>query len=227
MLIPPINARGKFTFKPPFEAKMKEDLVYTVTAIRSIVELYESESDPYKQIYEDNGISKDEYTKDLENQVPIVVFTTTGTDFFYIQATYIASTPVLTGHKYQEVVIGVKLGLLPEEYNFNAALQIINDDIRDSLGVIAEAKAIPASSTVLVDDVDHQKMLKLLANSKNVFKSYKTRYKEFVHMDRAKDELIESLEREVNKLLSTKDDLEEKLATNYLDKYWLDKPHEL
>ena len=116
---------------------------------------------------------------------------------------------------------------MPEEYNFNAALQIINDDIRDSLGVIAEAKAIPASSTVLVDDVDHQKMLKLLANSKNVFKSYKTRYKEFVHMDRAKDELIESLEREVNKLLSTKDDLEEKLATNYLDKYWLDKPHEL
>ena len=87
MLIPPINARGKFTFKPPFEAKMKEDLVYTVTAIRSIVELYESESDPYKQIYEDNGISKDQYTKDLEDQVPIVVFTTTMGIEFVVQST--------------------------------------------------------------------------------------------------------------------------------------------
>lgn len=199
MIIPPINTEGKFIFKEPFLSKYKSDVVYKVVGVRTIEEMYEAQEDPFEYVYKFNGLSETEFKDDLQNSVPIVTFTKTGLDFYYIPASYIESTPMLSGHRYREYMIGIKLPKLPVGTETDAILQILSDDVRDALGVHTEAKIIPSSSEILLDDIENEKMKRLLANSKKVYKSWKTKYLEEVEKSKSKDDYIRKLEEELKK----------------------------
>lgn len=199
MIIPPINTEGKFIFKEPFLSKYKSDVVYKVVGVRTIEEMYEAQEDPFEYVYKFNGLSETEFKDDLQNSVPIVTFTKTGLDFYYIPASYIESTPMLSGHRYREYMIGIKLPKLPVGTETDAILQILSDDVRDALGVHTEAKIIPSSSEILLDDIENEKMKRLLENSKKVYKSWKTKYLEEVEKSKSKDDYIRKLEEELKK----------------------------
>ena len=199
MIIPPINTEGKFIFKEPFLSKYKSDVVYKVVGVRTIEEMYEAQEDPFEYVYKFNGLSETDFKDDLQNSVPIVTFTKTGLDFYYIPASYIESTPMLSGHRYREYMIGIKLPKLPVGTETEAILQILSDDVRDALGVHTEAKIIPSSSEILLDDIENEKMKRLLENSKKVYKSWKTKYLEEVEKSKSKDDYIRKLEEELKK----------------------------
>ena len=199
MIIPPINTEGKFIFKEPFLSKYKSDVVYKVVGVRTIEEMYEAQEDPFEYVYKFHGLSEAEFKDDLQNSVPIVTFTKTGLDFYYIPASYIESTPMLSGHRYREYMIGIKLPKLPVGTETDAILQILSDDVRDALGVHTEAKIIPSSSEILLDDIENEKMKRLLENSKKVYKSWKTKYLEEVEKSKSKDDYIRKLEEELKK----------------------------
>lgn len=199
MIIPPINAKGKFEFKEPFLSKFGIDKIYKVTAIRSLQDLYESEEDPYNNIYKKYELSDDDFNTDLSNNVPIIVLTTNGNDFYYIPASYILSTPQLVGKPYQEYVIGIKLGLLPTDYDFKLIKKNIEDIVRDTVGVISVSDIITTSATVLLDDIEAEKHNKLLENSKHIYKGNKTRIVELENELRAKNVLLKELENELRR----------------------------
>ena len=199
MIIPPINTAGKIIFKEPFLSKYKSDVVYKVVGVRTIEEMYEAQEDPFEYVYKFHGLSETEFKDDLQNSVPIVTFTKTGLDFYYIPASYIESTPMLSGHRYREYMIGIKLPKLPVGTETDAILQILSDDVRDALGVHTEAKIIPSSSEILLDDIENEKMKRLLENSKKVYKSWKTKYLEEVEKSKSKDDYIRKLEEELKK----------------------------
>ena len=199
MIIPPINTEGKFIFKEPFLSKYKSDVVYKVVGVRTIEEMYEAQEDPFEYVYKLHGLTAIDFKDDLQNSVPIVTFTKTGLDFYYIPASYIESTPMLSGHRYREYMIGIKLPKLPVGTETDAILQILSDDVRDALGVHTEAKIIPSSSEILLDDIENEKMKRLLENSKKVYKSWKTKYLEEVEKSKSKDDYIRKLEEELKK----------------------------
>lgn len=199
MIIPPINTEGKFIFKEPFLSKYKSDVVYKVVGVRTIEEMYEAQEDPFEYVYKFHGLTEIDFKDDLQNSVPIVTFTKTGLDFYYIPASYIESTPMLSGHRYREYMIGIKLPKLPVGTETDAILQILSDDVRDALGVHTEAKIIPSSSEILLDDIEDEKMRRLLENSKKVYKSWKTKYLEEVEKSKSKDDYISKLENELKK----------------------------
>lgn len=199
MIIPPINTEGKFIFKEPFLSKYKSDVVYKVVGVRTIEEMYEAQEDPFEYVYKFHGLTEIDFKDDLQNSVPIVTFTKTGLDFHYIPASYIESTPMLSGHRYREYMIGIKLPKLPVGTETDAILQILSDDVRDALGVHTEAKIIPSSSEILLDDIEDEKMRRLLENSKKVYKSWKTKYLEEVEKSKSKDDYISKLENELKK----------------------------
>ena len=106
---------------------------------------------------------------------------------------------MLSGHRYREYMIGIKLPKLPVGTETDAILQILSDDVRDALGVHTEAKIIPSSSEILLDDIENEKMKRLLENSKKVYKSWKTKYLEEVEKSKSKDDYIRKLEEELKK----------------------------
>ena len=202
MIVPPVNTKGIFEFKEPFSNTMKANTVYTVTSVRSIPELFESGEDPYEYIYKIAKLTEEDFKEDMNNDVPIVVFSTNGTDFYYVPATYILSTPKLIGHRYREFMIGIKLGLLPVETHTDHVLEILKNDIRDTIGPDTIANIVPSSAEVLLDDIEDSTRRRLLEHSKTVYKSYKTRYLEEVERNKELQKRLEIVERELARYIN-------------------------
>lgn len=196
MIIPPINTRGKFTFSSAISKikKLSADEEYTVTSIRSLIDLHKSEELPYETIYQPIGLSSKDFEEDLNTDVPIVVFTKTNEDFFYIPADHILSMPNVTGIRYRNVILSANLGGLPLNFDISLAKTTIADEIYNTLGIKTTVAEIYSSAVTLVsDDADAALRLKL-ANLKTVDKSYLTKYKEtLVELNKA-NETINKLE---------------------------------
>jgi len=109
-LVPPIGSKGFFKFAPPFDTIVRDNQEYTVQAVRSLVELDKSGEKPYLTIYTPVGLSSSEFSSDLNKDIPIVVFTTSGSEFFYVPANKILSIPKINGVNYQERVLAISLG---------------------------------------------------------------------------------------------------------------------
>lgn len=203
VIIPPINSTGKFTFKDPFKDKIDKDQELRVIGIRNIPELIASNEDPLEFIYKQVGLDEPDMQEDINNNIPIVVFITTGHKYIYVPADRIATIPKINGVLYQERMIGVPLGSLPVGLNYNKLLDDITTMVYDSIGVKSRPEVIDVSAKVLVDYETDNKNRKIRENRSKVFKSDKLRIKE--------------LEEALNKTLFAKIKLEEFIKNHFFN----------
>lgn len=176
-IIPPLGSRGTFEFKKPFDSKLYNTTEYEVKALRSMKEVYDSEEDPFTNIYDANGLTEDEFKTDLDWNVPIVVLTNDANQYFYIPATYIGSMPKITGIKYQEVMMAINLGYLPLDFDTKIASDTIKEDIKTSLGIESTVEILKTSSVEIIPEEKHNEYKKLLAARKTISNSPTIRLK--------------------------------------------------
>lgn len=201
-LIPQVGSRGKFTFASPFDAILDMDQEYTVSAVRSIKELEDSEIDPYRTIYEVVGLTEDDFSNDVYNNIPIVILVTTGGDYINIPATSILSQPDITGLKYQEKILAISLGNLPIDYDASVLEDIITSDVYTVSGIESECKVIPSSAIHIVSKESHDLYIALISNRATVTKSYKTRYLETLELYNKMTALNQDLQNHIKKITS-------------------------
>lgn len=190
MIIPPINTRGKFTFSAHVEniKKLNPEEEFTVTSIRSIMDLHKSEELPYETIYVPIGLSAKDFEEDLKSDIPIVVFTKTNGDFFYIPADHILSMPNVTGIRYRGVILAVNLGGLPLNFDLSLAKNTIIDNIYDTIGIKSTVAEVYNTAVTLVTDTEDKTFKLSLANAKKIDKSNLTRYTEtLTELNKAKE----------------------------------------
>lgn len=200
MLIPPINSKGIFKFQPPFDKAVKEGIELTTTAVRSLQELIISNLDPYDTIYRLNELSEEDYKDDLQNNVPIVVFTTESDDYLYIPGDMILSIPQVAGVKYITKVIGVNIGAVPVDIDLELAIESIKELVYDTLGIQPQIEVLNASAVTLVDQVKSDEYMKLIKNRKTIDKSYKTMYTELRRIYDSQLSVIRRLEEKAIQL---------------------------
>lgn len=160
MLVPQLGMRGVFTYKPPFDKPEYKDLEVTVKALRLIKEVIDSEEDPFTNIYQLNGLDENIFSRDLKWKVPIIVFVTDDVKYFYVPATYLGSLPKLqTGVKYQQLIMGVNLGYLPVDYNFDLIKETIIENLKATSGIVSTIETLKASAVEIVTEAEHTKFL--------------------------------------------------------------------
>ena len=81
-------------------------------------------------------------------------------------------------------------------------LEILKNDIRDTLGPDTIANIVPSSAEVLLDDIEDSTRRRLLEHSKTVYKSYKTRYLEEVERNKELQKRLEIVERELARYIN-------------------------
>jgi len=175
MIIPAINTKGNFTFAPPFDYYTNTTQEYTVTAIRTLLEMHNSEEKPFDTIYKPAGLTEEDFKNDVDGNIPIIVFSTSGCEYFYIPANRITTVPVVTGVKYKERILAISLGSLPVDYNLDMIKQMLLDLVYDITGIKASITELPSSATFLVSQEDHELFMLRLANKKNIDKSFRTK----------------------------------------------------
>lgn len=172
-IIPPKGTKGVFSFKSPFDKtdKIGKNEELTVTSIRSLLELIRSNEDPYGTIYTPQGLTVDEYTSDLNSDIPVIVFVRSNGDFYYVPANRINSYPNITGHQYRRTLLAANLGSLPLNFNTDQLLEAVNEVILNNVGITTEAVIKPSGAITYVSDEDHNIFIKTLENKTTVDKS--------------------------------------------------------
>jgi hypothetical protein len=178
MLIPPINSKGVFVFSEPFNTIIPSNQIYVVTSIRSLVELYNSNEQPYDTIYKAVGLSEADFKADVDANIPIVVFSTTGNELFYVPGNRILSMPDISGVQYMEKVIAIPLGPLPLDYDLSLVETQVQEVVYNTVGVNSVAKTVLASAVILYSEDQDATFRALLAHKKTVDKSHLTMYLE-------------------------------------------------
>lgn len=175
-IVPPIGSKGTFTFLTPFDKEMFNNQEYTVTAIRSLQEMNDSEEKPFENIYEENELTSDLFKSDLDNNIPIIVLRNSGNNYFYVPASYIKSMPKNNGVKYQQVMMAINLGYLPLDFNYSAAAELIKEDIKGSLGITSTVETIKTSAVQLISEDEHGRFTKLINGNATAKNGYRFRY---------------------------------------------------
>lgn len=194
-LTPPIGTIGSFTFTPPFDVLIKDDQELRVGAVRNLLELENSAEKPFDTIYKPVGLTESEFKNDLDNNVPIVVLVTTGSEYIYIPANRILSIPKISGVRYQEIVLAISLGNIPLTTDLEVIKDIIINDVQSVVGIQSTVAEVPASAVALVDVIKDREYKLLLEGRKTTNKTYRTKYMEANEMLERKINIIKHLEK--------------------------------
>lgn len=200
-IIPEIGTRGTFKFASPYDDVMDDAVEYEVRSIRSLKEVYDSEEDPFANIYSAVQISEDEFRRDLDWNVPIIVLTNSANQYFYVPATKLLSMPKVSGIKYQEVMLAINLGYLPLTYDTTLAEETLKDDILHTTGITSTVERIKTSAVSIVSEEDHANYKKLLDGKKKTKHSWRVRYEMLLEKFNEQKLVIKTLHECVEKHL--------------------------
>lgn len=176
-VIPPIGGKGTFQFKSPFNSLYKGDIEYTVYAIRSLKEIIDSGEDPYEYIYKAAGLTEDDMTEDLTDNVPIIVLSNGANEYAYVPADMLSNMPDVSGVKYQQKMLAINIGHLPLDYDLELAKDTIKDAVMEVLGIQSTVEVVATSAVRYITEDEHNAYQKLMETRKTVNMSYRTRYK--------------------------------------------------
>lgn len=199
-LIPQIGSKGKFTFASPYDAILSQDQEYTVSGIRSIKDIEDSEEEPFRTIYEQVGLTENDFSNDVRNNIPIIILVTTGNLYISLPANRIITQPDITGIKYQEKILAISLGSLPIDYDTSMLEDIISSDVYAASGIESVCKIIPSSAVHIMSKESHDLYIALINNRATVTKSYKTRYLETLELLNKMTALNQDLQNHIKKI---------------------------
>lgn len=200
-IIPEIGTRGTFNFSSPYDTVMDSSVEYEVRSIRSLKEVYDSEEDPFGNIYNSVQISEEEFRRDLDWNIPVIVLTNSANQYFYIPATKLLSMPKVTGVKYQEVMLAINLGYLPLTYDTSLAEETLKDDILHVTGITSTVERIKTSAVSIVTEDEHNNYKKLLDSKKQTKNSWRVRYEMLLEKFNEQKKVIDMLHSCIEKHL--------------------------
>lgn len=157
-LIPGIGARGLFTLKPPFAAKLLPATPYQCVAVRKLEDIAAAGGDPKALYYTANGLSDADYQADLAAGVVIVSLQASAAEWLYVPSTYIQSMPDQGGIPYTTMAVAVSLGPVANSLDLTYLKTKMKDLASEVLGLdplVVEAHAMAISATSNVTQTEH------------------------------------------------------------------------
>lgn len=151
---PPLAARGIYQLRQPWEVPASK--VYTCQAIRSFKDVYERGTDVYTEYYAPYGVSRSDFSEDVEANAAIITLISDDFDVVYVPDTYIVSYPDMGVVNYQRVVLSVDFGLLPDFLSLDYIKQEMTTVGSKVIGKDPEVNEAVAPTSGAVTPEEHQ-----------------------------------------------------------------------
>ena len=154
---PPLYATGRWVVDTPY--KVAGTAIYTCKAIRSFDDLKARGIDPYKEFYELQGISQEDYEIDARNLANIVTLMSDTQPTVYVPDTYIRSFPDITTVPYRHIVLSISMGAVPDTLSLDDFKTKTQEYALASLGINVQVKEHQAGAlSEGVDQISHQSL---------------------------------------------------------------------
>jgi hypothetical protein len=154
-LIPALNATGLYTLRAPFDTVLLPQTSYGCVAIRRLEDIVAAGGDPFDQYFAPKGITRALYETDAAAGCVIVSLQSSSGQWVYVPSTYIASMPEQGGVPYTSMLLGIKIGAVPDSLDLSFLKTKISEIITATLGVSAEIREVANSPKTLLNQTQH------------------------------------------------------------------------
>lgn len=154
-LVPPVGTEGIYRLRAPFGALMRQNTSYRCDAVRRFSELFEQGSEPFEEYYRPHGLSQATYESDVSAGAYIVALVSNSGHWVYVPSTYIESYPNQGGIPYRGLVLSIPLGPVPMSMDTASVRASLQNLVRDTLGIQAQAQVVAVTEQQNLALADH------------------------------------------------------------------------
>lgn len=127
---------------------------------------------PYIEIYTPAGAQESDYSRDLENNVPIISFQVTGTStIFRVPFTYVSGLLDVSNIEYINKLIVIDLGKVPASLDTTAYFTDFLKFVYDNTGIHAQAKEVAIGNPVYITQEEHDTREAIRQNAPNIYQT--------------------------------------------------------
>jgi len=154
--IPTIGAYGIYQLKPPFDTQVKSGVSYKCVAVRELQDFVTIGVDPKALYYTKNNIDDSVWETDSNDpNTCIVSLVSDSNQWIYVPSSFVLAYPNLGGVPYTARVLGINLGAIPDGLDLSNLITNIQNTVKDTIGIQAQAKSVIVSDTKMLSDEDH------------------------------------------------------------------------
>ncbi len=173
---PQLGVMGIYSCREPFNQKLLANVLYTPVALRTFTDIIASGVDPFTEYYNPQGISKEDYTKDVQDGVVIISFQSGNGTIIPIPSSYVTGQPNMGGVPYRTMMLVALLAPIPDTYDLSFLQQRIQDTVFDTLGVTGTVTPVVASDPTVLSQAEHDSIdaarQVVIANNKTDYAKY-------------------------------------------------------
>lgn len=170
-----VGYKGGLNFLSPIERVIDVTLVFEITSITRITEVFLNGTKPFETIYTPLGLVSEIYNRDFINNVNIIgLKSMQGTDIFYIPESYISGVADSTKIDYIERLVVINLGLVPMSLSLDNLTFTLKEDVKLLTNLDVETAIMDNSAVEKIDLTDH----KIYMNKVNNLAARTPTYKE-------------------------------------------------
>lgn len=154
------SATGTFKLRDPLKNVLTDGVIYKCDSVQTFGNVISTGKDPYDTYYVPLGLtdepSKEAYLEHSRNGAHIVTLTDSGGRKFHIPSPYFESFPDVNGIAYTSLLMGLKLGALPDYMDLQQLKDKVADLVLSLIGVNPDPYIVKASPTTMIDPDAHR-----------------------------------------------------------------------
>ncbi len=154
-LRPPVDVTGIYTLAAPFAQYVVPNVPYTCIAIRKFTDLIKKGEDPYQLYYAPMQMTLQEYQTDFNSGECLVTLRSADGQFIYVPTSKILGYPNQGGISYTALVLGIRLGAIPDGLDLTPLRTKLAAVCHDYIGVTPQIQQAAISKTVQKSAADH------------------------------------------------------------------------
>lgn len=166
--------KGKLTFLAPFD-KFNSDREWTVVGDNNIVLLTKLGSDVLNLVYIDNGLTEEDYKKDIDDGIAIITIMDESQSAINIPRNKIIEEGS-ESYRYIGYGLAIPLPSLPVDFDTTALEMDIKAVIKEKIGYDVNIEKAELTGITLVSDIQHKLYMQHLENGITSKSSYRTKY---------------------------------------------------
>lgn len=154
-IIPAVGTRGRFVLKPPFDAMMKANTLYTMTECRRYDAIETLGQNIFELFYNPVNLTEANLQSDRTAGALLITLMSSDSAPLYVPSTYVQSFPDLNYKPYNQYIATLSFGPLPDDTIFDPVVQALQNAASDFLGVIPTVNIAYIALTDAITPEEH------------------------------------------------------------------------
>lgn len=138
LILPPIGTKGLYVLEAPFDGQLELTELYECGAIRYFEDIENNGRSVYDLYYKPFGLTETICENDRQTGQVIVTLLSIKYPPVYVPSSYIRSFPDLSSKPYNQVIMTLSLGALPDDVIVEPAATAAANAVSDVIGVKPE-----------------------------------------------------------------------------------------